>query len=171
LNVCWQDALKANLRRSKKTEVSTRSAIVGVGHDLRGDDAAGLHAARALRALLLPFENWLVLEGGPAPENITGALRRFRPQLVLMIDAAQFGASPGTVRWLDWRAAAKSATSTHTGSLNLVARYVSAELSCDVMLLGIQIGDNTLGAPLTLEVAGAVDRVARDIFLLASSQL
>lgn len=170
MSAFWQDALKANLRRSKN-EISTRVAVVGVGHDLRGDDAAGLHAARALSELLLPFRNWLVLEGGPAPENITGVLRRFRPELVLMIDAAQFGAFPGTVRWVDWRAAAKSATSTHTGSLNLVAQYISTELRCDVMLLGIQMGDNTLGTPLTPAVASAVDMVARGVFLLASGQL
>lgn len=167
----WQDALKANLKRSRRSETGTRTAIVGIGHELCGDDAAGLYVARALRALLVSFDNWLVVEGGPAPENVTGMLRRFAPEVVVLVDAAQIGAPPGTVCWLDWRASPASIVSTHVGSLKLVANYLSTELNCDVMLLGIQMQDNTLGAPLTPKVASAVKAVVHSVFLLASSQL
>lgn len=134
---------------------------MGVGHELRGDDAAGLLAARALTPLLAGRPDVLVLEGGPAPENLTGVLRRFQPDLVLLLDAAQFDAPPGTVRWLDWRAAAGFGASTHAGSLKLVGQYLSAELDCEVALLGIQLGSDALGAPLTPAVATAVETVSR----------
>jgi hydrogenase maturation protease len=160
LNGCWQDALRTSLSQLKKPDRALRAAIVGVGHELRGDDAAGLLAARALTPVLAGQPNLLVLEGGPAPENLTGALRRFQPDIVLLLDAAQFDAPPGTVRWLDWRAAAGFGASTHAGSLNLVGQYLSAELDCQVALLGIQLGGDVLGAPLTPAVAAAVSALA-----------
>ena len=43
------------------------------------------------------------MEAGPAPENFTGPLRRFRPDLVLLVDAAQMDAEPGTIGWLTCR--------------------------------------------------------------------
>lgn len=158
---CWQDALSACLSQLRRPDSALRAVVVGVGHDLRGDDAAGLLAARALKPLLAAHDDVLVVEGGPAPENVTGALRRFRPDFVLLIDAAQFDAPPGTVRWLDWRAAAGMGASTHAGSLSMVGQYLSAELGCEVALLGIQLGGNALGAPLTPVVAQAVDELAR----------
>ncbi len=160
---CWQEALSARLSRLKKPDGAPRAAVVGVGHDLRGDDAAGLAVARALKPLLNGCDHVLVVEGGPAPENVTGALRRFQPDIVLLIDAAQFDAPPGTVRWLDWRAAAGFGASTHAGSLNMVGRYLSAELGCEIALVGIQMGDNTLGVPLTPAVARAAAELARTL--------
>lgn len=138
-------------------------AVVGVGHEWRGDDAAGLAVARALQP---PAEGdgrapWLAIEAGPAPENCTGPLRRFGPDLVLLVDAARMGEPPGTVRWLDWRAAGGFGASTHTLPLSMLARYLTAELGCVVALLGIQPADLGAGASLSPPVRQAVDRVAR----------
>lgn len=160
---CWQAALSARLNRLRRPDSAPRAAVVGVGHELRGDDAAGLLAARALKPLLAAHDDVLVVEGGPAPENVTGALRRFHPDIVLLIDAAQFDAPPGAVRWLNWRAAAGMGASTHAGPLSMVGQYLSAELGCEVALLGIQMGGNALGAPLTPAVAQAVSELARTL--------
>lgn len=166
MNDCWQDALKATLRLLKKPDTAQRIAVVGIGSELRGDDAAGLLVARTLGSLLAGHDSVLILEGGTAPENVTGALRYFRPHLVLLADAAQFNAPPGTVRWLDWRAAAGFGASTHAGSLSMVGQYLSAQLGCEVALLGIQMGDNALGAPLTREVMLAVEKLTHDLYAL-----
>ncbi len=134
-----------------------RLAVLGVGHELRGDDAAGLAVARGLR----PFANeqFLVVEAGHAPENHTATVRRFAPTLVLLVDAAQMDEPPGTVRWLAPADITGISASSHTLPLHMLARFLQADLGCEVALLGIQPADTSLGAPLSERVETAVSAV------------
>ena len=138
----WQETLQAALKRVKKSDRSPRVAIVGIGHELCGDDAAGLHLACTLQTLAADNERLLVIEAGPAPENFCGTLRRFYPDLVVLADAAQMGMQPGTVRWLPWQETTGLSASTHTLPLHILAQYLTAELGCEVALLGIQPAQN-----------------------------
>jgi hydrogenase 3 maturation protease len=142
----------------------SRLAVLGVGNELNGDDAAGVLAARRLKA------RWetstaavMVVEAGPSPENFTGPLRRFRPDLVLMIDAAEMGEPPGTVRWLGWWAAEGMGASTHTFSPSIVASFLVRELGCQVTLAGIQPASLDFGRPVSAAVDAAVDAVVEEI--------
>ena len=153
----WQASLSQTLHRRSSPP---RVAVVGVGHELNGDDVAGLAVVRALSPALAPSDRVLIVDAGPAPENTTGLLRRFAPDLVLLVDAAQMDAPPGAVRWLDWQETTGISASTHTLPLHLLARYLVVELGCEVALLGIQPAANVPGAPLSPEVEEAVDAVA-----------
>lgn len=153
----WQVSLRQALRQRSETP---RVAIVGVGHALSGDDAAGLAAVRALEAALEPNDRLLLVDAGSAPENASGLLRRFAPDLVLLIDAAQMDEPPGAVRWLDWQEITGVSASTHTLPLHLLARYLMTELGCIVSLIGIQPATNALDAPLSPDVQDAVEAVA-----------
>lgn len=157
----WLAALQTALGRRPKPRI----AVVGVGNDLRGDDAAGLLVARALPG----SEVRLVIEAGTAPENHTAALRRFRPDVVLMVDAAQMDAAPGDVRLFDLSAVDSFGASTHTLPLALVAQYLSAELGCVVLGLGIQPRALDFGAPLAPEVQAATAAVAQALQALPES--
>jgi hydrogenase maturation protease len=147
-----------------------RVAVVGVGQELKGDDAAGVLVARNLtkrhRAASsdarrpVPF-SLLVIEAAHAPENCLGGIRRFSPDLLILVDAAEMGAPPGTIRWLDWRDAGAFGTSTHALSLSMVARYMAAELACDVGLIAIQAQDTSLGAGVSPPVRRAIRSVCR----------
>jgi hydrogenase 3 maturation protease len=130
---------------------------MGIGHELRGDDVAGLLVARALRPLA--NDNLLVVEAGHAPENYTAPVHRFAPHFILLVDAAELGVPPGTIHWVDWAATTGMSGSTHTMPLYLLARYLSTEANCDVGLIGIQPADTGLHAPLSPEVEGAVAQV------------
>lgn len=136
---------------------------------MRGDDAAGVAVARALQARL-PKSDGLgksyrvtAIDAGPAPENFTGSLRRFEPDLALLIDAAQMDEAPGAVRWLAWPDVDGFDASTHTLPPRLVAQYLSDELGCQVALIGIQPADTSIGAPLSADVYTAVDEVVKVI--------
>ena len=48
--------------------------LLGVGSELRGDDAVGIVIARRMEALHLAGVQ--AMEGGTAPENLTGEIRR-----------------------------------------------------------------------------------------------
>jgi hydrogenase 3 maturation protease len=117
-----------------------RVAIVGVGQELRGDDAAGLLVIRRLRRLVAPSERILLIEAGIAPENVTGKLRRLRPDVIILIDAARMGEPPGTIRLYDWWEADGVGGSTHTLPLSYVCRYLIEETGSALALIGIQAG-------------------------------
>ena len=150
-----------------------------MGQELNGDDAAGVLAARALSKRqragssdarrTVPF-SLLVIEAAHAPENCLGAIRRFAPDLVILVDAAEMGDPPGTIRWLDWRDAGSLGTSTHTLSLHMMAKYLAAELTCGIGVIGIQPHDTSLGAPVSPAVRRAIRAVAQGFaaFLMPS---
>ncbi len=134
----WDILLGEQLGSLRKTTHSPRIAVMGIGHELQGDDAAGVLIARNLESLLGPSEEYLILCAGPAPENFCGALRRFEPDLVLMIDAAQMDEAPGTVRLISYQDVTGVGASTHTLPLHILASYLTSELGCEITLLGIQ---------------------------------
>jgi hydrogenase maturation protease HycI len=133
-------------------------AVVGIGYELGGDDAAGVQAARELTQAgrLGGPTDCLVVEGGAAPENVTGILRKFNPQLVLCIDAADMGETPGSVRWIEQDEIDGLSASTHSLPLSMYAHYLSHELGCEVAILGIQPGTTAMGAPLSPTVQAAI---------------
>lgn len=152
----WQSTLTTKIEALG----AARIAVLGVGHELRGDDAVGCHIVRVLQDV--PWsgdKRWLLLEGGAAPENQTGALQRFAPDVVLMIDAAQMGEAPGTISLLRWQETGSVGFSTHAVSLSLVASYLVAELGCKVLLMGIEPASLALGAALSAPVASAVEEI------------
>jgi len=159
----WQDRLRQTIARIQKSNQSPRIAVLGIGHELRRDDAAGVVLARRLQCLVEGDDDMLVIDAGPAPENYGGLLRRFGPNLVLLVDAALVDATPGTVRWLNWQNTSGLSSSTHTLPLRIWARYLAAELGCDVALLGIQPADVSFGASLSPEVERTIMVVAQVI--------
>lgn len=104
-----------------------------------------------------------IIAAGTAPEAFTGRLRRFDPDLVLMIDAAQMDQPPGTIRWIEWRDTIGLSASTHTLPLNVIAQYLVTELRCDVAVIGIQPCANAFDAPLSSEVRRAVEEVVHGL--------
>lgn len=167
------DFLQNNRRAFK------RIAIVGIGNELNGDDAVGVLAARSLSRCLneqgiavdmkavsglqgQPVADsggpaLLVIDSGPAPEGFTGPLRRFQPDLVIMIDAAELGEPPGTIRWFDWEAAQGMSGSTHTLPPSMFARYLMTETGCQVLLIGVQPKHLNFDEGISPEARAAVD--------------
>lgn len=130
---------------------------MGIGNELNADDGAGVLAARELQARLGQQENLLVLEAGPAPEAFTGPLRRFKPDLVLLMDAGHFGGQVGELALFDSQEAAGFSASTHTLPPSLLAGFLSGELGCEVMILAIQAGQLDFDIPASAEVLSAVE--------------
>lgn len=160
---CWQETLLAKLTSLRKAEHDPRLAVLGVGHELYGDDAVGVWLAGRLIELNRTRPNLLAVQGGPAPENFTGTLRRFKPDMVLLIDAALMDLTPGEIGWLDWRDTSGFSASTHTLPLHLLAAYLTEELNCEVDLLGIQPAACQVGEPLTAVVQTSAEGMAQEI--------
>lgn len=158
----WLVSLRQVLSQLQKAERPPRVAVVGIGSELNGDDFAGIALARELGPRVQGQSHLLVIDAGPAPENTSGLLRRFGPDLVLLVDAAQMDEPPGSIGWLDWQDTTGISASTHTLPLHLFASYLTAELGCYVALIGIQPAHNTVSETPSPVVMKAVQDIARD---------
>ncbi len=130
-------------------ETVKRVAILGIGNPLNGDDAVGGVVADKLISIFSKLGptgslQYKVFNTGPVPENFTGALRKYAPHFVLMIDAAQMGETEGFIRWVAMDEITGFSASTHGFPLAILAHYLIDQLSCQVALIGIQPGARTL---------------------------
>jgi len=180
----WQNSLRARLaKRPRKGEHEPRPyrvAVLGIGNELRGDDAAGVIVARELQSVVgaslalaqgdrqgSPLH---IINAGAVPEAFTGQLRRFAPDLVLMIDAAQLNEPPGTIRLIEWQDTVGLSASTHSLPLNVIAQYLISELNCEVIIIGLQPEANEFDTPLSPAMRHAVDEVIGELRSIGSSQ-
>ena len=161
LPATWKAPLKLLLQKlAAESDRLPRVAILGIGNTFRSDDAAGVLVARALSQRASDNAHLLICEAGQAPENKTAEVRKFAPDLVLLIDAADMGKAPGTVAWISEEDIDGMSASTHNLPLSILAKYLKLELNCKVNLLGIQLASNEVGETINTEVLQAVEEVA-----------
>jgi hydrogenase 3 maturation protease len=113
-------------------------------------------------------DNLFLIEGGPAPENITGQIRAFHPDLVILIDAAQMDEPPGTIQWIPLESIDGMSASSHSLPLSMLASYLTAEIGCEVCVVGIQPAQNEIGSELSPSVQTAVDEITKELSSLFS---
>jgi len=136
-----------------------------VGNLFRSDDAVGVLIVRALSGQdwALDTDQVLVLDAGHAPENCTGELRKFSPDLIVFVDAAEIESKPGTIAWIPEESIEGMSASTHSLPLSMLSRYLSLELGCQIVLLGIQPASNEIGERISAPVLQATEEVVRGI--------
>lgn len=166
-NSSWKKQLKESLSRAALNP-DPRVAVLGIGNELNGDDGAGVWLVRRLQALIPPSENVLLLDCGPAPENAANALRRFMPTLVLLLDAAEFGGSPGELRWIDPQDTSGFSASSHSLPFSMFSQYLTREFNCRVGLLGIQPSSLEFDAGLSSPVKTACAIMEKELAALLS---
>ena len=162
----WKTSLNLLLQKlTSESAKSSRIAILGVGNQFRADDAVGVLIARALsnRDCALDTEHILIIEAGHAPENTTAELRKFAPDLVFIIDAAEIGQQPGAIQWIPEEAIDGMSASTHSLPLSMLARFLTLDLNCTVTLLGIQPGSNAVGGEISPEVLQAIQEIVEEL--------
>ena len=141
-------------------------AVLGIGNEQNGDDAAGVLVVRGLKEIfesggVKAARSLLLLEAGLAPENFTGVLRRFQPDMVLLIDAANLSEEPGSTAWIEWEDVGGMSASTHTLPPTLLAEYLIHEINCRVTLIGIQPAQLNLDSPLSIEVKSSIKHLTQ----------
>ena len=149
----------------KKTLSNAQSvAILGCGSTLRGDDAAGSAIAERLADLNdSPTSKAQAYPGYSAPENLSGAIKQFNPELVLVIDAVDMGLEPGEIRLIPMDEVGGISFSTHMLPLPILMDYLHREIGCRVVLLGIQVSNLDFMAEMSPAVAEAVDTIVTEL--------
>lgn len=142
-----------------------RIAVVGVGSELCRDDEAGLYlvdclSARTGLAIGEAGERLLLVKGGPAPENFTGLIKAFRPDLLVVADAAYLELPAGSIQILPEERAAGLSFSTHMLPLPMMLAYLKLECACETCLVGIQPATTEQGLGMTQRVKEGAELLA-----------
>jgi hydrogenase 3 maturation protease len=148
--------------------------VLCIGNPLGGDDAVGPHVTdlltralgaagarrRAVRAPIL--DGFTVIDAGSAPESYTSVIRRRRPLLLMLVDAADMGLAAGTVRIIPPQKIKTLSFSTHHMPLSTFISYV--ESFCGkVLLVGVQPEQTVTGAPISEVVRESAKKLAKTI--------
>lgn len=143
--------------------LTTKTVVVGIGNDFRGDDGAGLVAARELRKFVPAAVNIIELNNEVASllEHLTGC------DAAIIIDAVRSGAQPGTIHCFD--ASIEPLPGDHTqrsthgislGSMLELAR-TRGEFPRKVLVYGIEGESFEHGKAITLKVRLAVVQLVK----------
>jgi len=153
------------LQVRKRLKGAERIALIGVGSELRGDDAAGMLVAKALSKLKTAKpKKFRVFFGSNAPENITGQIKKFNPTHVVIIDAVQMDKSSGSISiFCTEDGSCASGFSTHKMPIRLMLEYLRASLGCQAFIIGIQPQMTEFCAIPSRSILMAVDEVSRGL--------
>jgi hydrogenase 3 maturation protease len=164
----------------KRLEGVERLALLAIGSELRGDDAAGLLVADHLERLLshakprspqrekrrlAPVRLGVkptvgVFRGHTAPENYTGAIRKYAPTHLVIVDAADLGQKPGHIQLLEPEQIGGVSFSTHQMPLSVLLDYLKTSFEFKAVVLTIQPMQMDYDRPVTPAVRSAARRLA-----------
>jgi hydrogenase 3 maturation protease len=161
-------SLKKTLK--SKLKDARRVAILGVGSDLRGDDAAGIlvagqfarQASKAGQRL-----KYRIFIGGTAPENLSGQIKRFNPTHLVIIDSADLGKPAGHVRLIERQELDGISFCTHRLPLKVMVDYLAQAINCAAIIIGIQPKTISFGS----QPSKAVEKAAAKVYMMLKETL
>lgn len=131
--------------------------LLCVGNSMMGDDGAGPLLAERFQAE--PQGDWVLIDGGSAPENDVVAIREMHPDRLLIVDATEMGLNPGEIRVINPDDIAEMfMMTTHNMPLNYLVDQIKADVG-EVIFLGIQPDIVGFYYPMTEPVKAAVETV------------
>jgi hydrogenase 3 maturation protease len=142
----------------------SRTLIVGIGNILKADDGTGPLVCEQLGRAKVCAD---LIDAGTVPENYIQPIIKKAPQNLLVIDAIDFGASPGTIKIFEPKQLNSHTISTHTLSPRLFVDMVCQNIKLDVYFVGIQPAQIQLGQSVSKQVSQAIQKLCRaltDIF-------
>lgn len=110
-----------------------RVVFVGVGNRMLGDDGIGPVLLDHLKKNL-PH----TVDAGVTPEEYTGVIKRLNPSVIIILDAADFGAEPGQMKIIMAEEVSLVRIGSHKIPLDIIMEYLRSETGADVFIIGIQ---------------------------------
>ena len=141
---------------SIKPRLKGKVAVLGIGNTLRSDDGVGSILANRIKDKV----GFAVFDAGTSPENYLERLIREKPDTVVVIDAVDFGGSPGEFKILEPNEIKTvNLFFTHNASISLTINYLQIHLKADIIILIIQPKSIVFGEKLSYEVSQSIDRL------------
>lgn len=130
-----------------------KNLLMGVGNDIRGDDAVGEMVAREFEK-----DDWETVDCGSVPENHIAMIQDGNYELVMIVDAAMMQLDYGEIRIVPRENLGVFTMSTHALPLSLVMDHLADKVE-RVILVGIQPKDVSLKEGMTEELKEAKDKL------------
>jgi len=127
--------------------------ILCIGNQDGGDDGIGPYIAKRLKS---KSSQDMVLDCGTMPENYTGIIKQYKPNTLILIDAAEMSLPPGELRLIPREKLGTMHLSTHGIPLSLLIQYLEKELP-HILFIGIQ--PETMNGPLSDSVKKSGDHL------------
>jgi hydrogenase 3 maturation protease len=131
--------------------------LLGIGNPLLGDDGAGNYIAS-----LMKDPGWKSFDCGTVPENFSGEVRKFHPEILVFVDAADMNIAPGEFRIVPPEKIAHVAFGTHALPLRVLIEYLEPDAG-RILFIGIQPEQVEMGLPLSESVRKGAGRLVRII--------
>ncbi len=122
-----------------------RYILMGIGSELQGDDGVGNKIAREFKS-----EGWLSLQCETVPENFAGVVEREKPQVLVLVDAAEMGIAPGEFRLLPKERLNSTVVGTHGMPLKQLVSRLERH-SGKIFFIGVQPGKIRFGENLSAQ--------------------
>lgn len=114
-----------------------RIVFVGLGNPYRGDDGAGIEFIERLKSKK-EFRNSQFIIAGRNPENHLETILDYKPQVVVLIDAAHSNIEPGKLKFFNEEDVEQKDFSTHVFSIKMITEYLIKNQKMDFLFIGIQ---------------------------------
>ena len=148
-----------SLARELADRLNGSVVVVGIGNPLRGDDAAGCELARRLRGR----SGALVIDAEEIPESYLFRIAKAHPDTVLLVDAVDIGAAPGSLALVEAEQLAGYCPSTHRLPLGLLMGCLRRVSAADVFLVAVQPARIGLAEPMSTEVIAGITHLAETL--------
>lgn len=117
-----------------------KKALLTIGNTFRGDDGVGYALGEEISAR----GGWEVFHGEDCPENQVNLLRKYMPDIVVIVDAV-LGLDEGDVQFLDVANEEMGMFSTHTIPVQYLIQFIH-DFCESVIFLGIGVKyENMIG--------------------------
>ena len=127
----WTDEVKAALAPRGRTLVITLGSI------LRDDDGVGPYVCEHVK---FSRPGLRLIDAGTTPENIAQTAIDWKPDKVILIDAAHFEGAAGEVRVIPLDAINRQTVlSTHSFPLSVTFSIVKEDTGAELVVVGVQV--------------------------------
>ena len=138
------------LKFSIKNKIRGKAAVIGLGNIIRGDDGLGPKLIELLKERKVGA---FLFDCGTVPENYIFPILSTSCDTVILVDAADLGERPGSIRVFGLDEIGNVSFSTHNPSPRLFTDLLkTGKENINIFVISIQPKSMELGQPLSEEV-------------------
>ncbi|MBU0591915.1 hydrogenase maturation protease [Candidatus Micrarchaeota archaeon] len=144
-------------QKLKETVVGKRILILCVGNELKADDGLGKYVFDRLATKDKIY-------CGEMPENFIGVIKKREPQpeVIMIIDAVDFNATPGEIVFAGVDEFEKQSLSTHSLSFTIMKKMFD-DRKIEIVVLGVQPKSLEFGHNMNNEISESVDILIKEL--------
>lgn len=131
--------------------------FVGLGNELRADDAAGIELVKRIKAKEV-FKDSHFIIAGQNPENYLQTILNYDPDMVIFIDAAEWNGNPGEIKIFIDEEISQTEFSTHTFSIKMIKDYLLNQKQMNFMFIGIKPLQTKFEQALSEPIKKSIDK-------------